>query len=72
MTTSEKTGSPQTLEEIKKNLNNIRRYCMKQYGWTIKEVDEAPYERLMELIIEKETEKKGEVMSADEFIRTLS
>ncbi|WP_271396887.1 hypothetical protein [Salinicoccus roseus] len=45
---------------------------MKQYGWTIKEVDEAPYERLMELIIEKESEKKGEVMSADEFIRTLS
>lgn len=42
---------------------------MKNYGWTIKEVDEAPYERLLELIIEKE--KKEKVMSAADFIGSL-
>lgn len=62
-----------SLKETKAALNDIRRYCMKSYGWTIKEVDEAPYHRMMELIIEKEKEEKqhNEVMSGADFISRL-
>lgn len=44
---------------------------MEKYGWTIQQVDESPYERMMELIIEKESEKEPETMSAAEWIKSL-
>lgn len=45
---------------------------MKEYGWTINEVNEQPYEKLMELIINKETKAKEEqLMSGADFIKSL-
>ncbi|WP_017548663.1 hypothetical protein [Salinicoccus carnicancri] len=44
---------------------------MKQYGWTIQEVDGSPYEKLLTLIIEKEQQKQDEVMNGADFINSL-
>lgn len=39
------------------DLDAIRRYCMKEYGWTIRETDDQEYKKLCRLIIEKEEAK---------------
>ncbi|WP_176754087.1 hypothetical protein [Lacicoccus qingdaonensis] len=45
---------------------------MREFGWTIEEVDSQPYEKLMKLIINKEKkENKNEVMSGADFIKNL-
>lgn len=48
-----------TLDEFLENLDDIRRYCMETFGWTVKQVNEQPYEQLLKLIISEE-EKKSE------------
>ncbi|KAA9534136.1 hypothetical protein [Listeria monocytogenes] len=48
-----------TLDEFLENLDDIRRYCMETFGWTVKQVNEQPYEQLLKLIISEE-EKRSE------------
>lgn len=53
-------------------MDDIRRYCMREYNWTLNEVNEQPYEKLMNLIINKEKkDKKSEVVSGADFIKNL-
>ena len=45
---------------------------MREFGWTINDVDDQPYERLMSLIIDKgKKDKQNEVMSGADFIKNL-
>lgn len=45
---------------------------MKEYGWTINEVNEQPYEKLMQLIINKEKKSQSEhLISGADFIKSL-
>ncbi|WP_176717534.1 hypothetical protein [Brochothrix thermosphacta] len=46
---------------------------MTSYGWTVTEVDSQPYERLLTLVLEKETKKakKQKAIPAHEFLDRL-
>ncbi|WP_179287271.1 hypothetical protein [Salinicoccus roseus] len=45
---------------------------MKEYGWTVNEVNSQPYEKLMHLIIDKEKKaQKEQVMHGADFIKNL-
>lgn len=45
---------------------------MREFGWTINEVNQQPYEKLMELIIDKEKKnQKNELINGADFIKSL-
>lgn len=45
---------------------------MKEYGWTVNEVNEQPYEKLCHLIIDKEKKsQQQQVISGADFINSL-
>ena len=45
---------------------------MREFGWTINEVNQQPYEKLMELIIDKEKKTQDEqLINGADFIKSL-
>ena len=53
-------------------MDNIRRYCMREYGWTLNEVNQQPYEKLMKLIINKEKKsQENQLITGADFIKSL-
>ncbi|SDK43629.1 hypothetical protein SAMN05216187_108128 [Jeotgalicoccus aerolatus] len=45
---------------------------MREFGWTINQVNQQPYEKLMELIIDKEKKTQDNtLMNGADFIKNL-
>ncbi|MEY8559603.1 hypothetical protein AALF85_02670 [Jeotgalicoccus halotolerans] len=45
---------------------------MREFGWTINQVNEQPYEKLMELIINKEKKSQDkQLINGADFIKSL-
>ncbi len=47
-----------SIKDILSNIKKIQRFCMKQYGWTLTEVRNSPYVKLLEILNEENKEKR--------------